>query len=43
MRTIFITLALACSLSACQSVPKERTNNCVCNWEILEQQNGAVT
>lgn len=42
MKVILIALTLACTLSACQSIPKERTNNCACNWEIPEQ-NGAVT
>ncbi|MCT7667475.1 hypothetical protein [Shinella kummerowiae] len=43
MTRILIALALIGSLSACQSIPKERTNNCACNWEIPSQQNGAVT
>lgn len=43
MRVILMALVVISSLSACQSVPKERTNNCACNWETLENQNGAVT
>jgi uncharacterized protein YceK len=44
MTRILIALALIGGLSGCQSIPKERTNNCACNWEVPElQQNGAIT
>jgi hypothetical protein len=34
MKTTWIALALALAgLSACQSVPAERKNNCACLWE----------
>ena len=42
MRVTLIALVLISSLSACQSVPKERKNNCACNWEVLVAQQGAV-
>jgi starvation-inducible outer membrane lipoprotein len=37
MKKILILLALMlASLTACQSVPKERKNNCACLWEPLD-------
>lgn len=40
---VFLTFILV-SLTACQSVPATRENNCVCNWETLDHQaEGAVT
>ncbi|SDO11297.1 hypothetical protein SAMN05216328_15515 [Ensifer sp. YR511] len=41
MRLILFALALGV-LSGCQSVPNERKNNCVCNWEVLQAQEGTV-
>jgi hypothetical protein len=45
MTTRLITLALMlAALTACQSVPAERKNNCSCNWEILaDLSNGGTT
>ncbi len=42
MRLILIAFAMIGVLSGCQSVPKERKNNCACNWEILQAREGAV-
>ncbi len=40
---ICLTLILV-PLTACQSVPPMRENNCVCTWETLDRQaEGAVT
>lgn len=40
---IFLTLTLV-PLSACQSVPAVRENNCACTWEAVDYQiEGAVT
>lgn len=33
MKTIFILAILAAALSACQTIPTERTNNCSCLWK----------
>lgn len=34
VRLTLLALALL-ALSACQSVPAQRKNNCACNWEPL--------
>jgi hypothetical protein len=33
--TVIALLLLLGTLSACQSIPAERTNNCACMWEAL--------
>jgi hypothetical protein len=39
MKRVMIALVVALGgLTACQSVPAERENNCVCNWEALTTQ-----
>ena len=34
--TLVILIVLLSGISACQSVPAERKNNCACNWELME-------
>ncbi len=33
MKRIFILAVMLGALSACQTIPVERTNNCTCNWK----------
>ncbi len=37
LRVVVLMIVLG-GLSACQSVPAERKNNCACNWEALTTQ-----
>lgn len=32
--TLFLLFIAMSAISACQSVPKERKNNCACVWEL---------
>jgi hypothetical protein len=34
-RNLILLALMLASLSACQSVPKERKNNCACLWEPM--------
>ena len=42
-RSLIALAILLVSLSACQSVPAERKNNCACQWESFDQvDEGAI-
>jgi hypothetical protein len=34
--TLIVLAFLMTAIAGCQSVPKERKNNCACNWETME-------
>ena len=42
MIRVLITLALAATLAACSSIPRERTSPCACDWRPLTQTEEAL-